>query len=197
MHASNRVHRSVEANGPIKRINIYLESGPVASVYGLQRRLCSLNTIYAPVFRHRRAFFPLPYVKERSNYIICPSSFLSFFLCFFTTLDTEQPPFFRNIVTAFRGTATTLSPALFFPSPPPTTRRVCSFSSLCPFSFRSLSLSVRRRFSPSFSPAAHHVLQYRRAASGVTPVIRDGPDEAFIILSEREGSPFPSDSTPL
>lgn len=41
-----------------------------------------------------------------------------------------------------------------------------------------------------FPPAAHHVLQYRRAASGVTPVIRDGPDEAFIILSKRVSLPI-------
>lgn len=119
----------------------------------------------------------IPYVKKRSNYIFHPYfSPASVSLCFFTALDTE-PPFFHNIVTAFRGIASTLLPVLFFSS-------LRSSFFLCSFPFHSPSFSIRCVSHPLFPPVAHHVLQYRRAASGVTPVIRDGPDEAFIILSE-------------
>lgn len=145
------------------------------------RRLCS--PIIQCVMRECFITNPrLPFFLAcgRGNYVFQP--FLSNSpLRFLTALDTE-PPFFHNIVTAFRGTASTLFYRSCFLSP--------SSPSFFPLFVRSRSapsLSIRRisRLPFPLPPAAHHVLQYRRAASGVTPVIRDGPDEAFIILSKR------------
>lgn len=135
--------------------------------------------------------------RAKQLYIFCPPFFLSFFLCFFTTLDTEQPPFFPQHCHRLSRDSLDSFASAVFPLPSPNVPQclffffplsvLVSFPRLCPFAVLS-----RPSFSP---PAAHHVLQYRRAASGVTPVIRDGPDEAFIILSERErererGVPF-------
>lgn len=175
IRAPNRVYTSVEANGPIKRINIYRIRARRECISrfteGYVRLIPCMHYYFVTDVR-----LPLiPYVKKQSNYIFHPySSPTCVPLRFFAALDTE-PPFFHNIVTAFRGTASTLLPVLFFSS-------LRSSFFLCSFPFHSPSFSIRRVSRPP--PAAHHVLQYRRAASGVTPVIRDGPDEAFIILSE-------------
>lgn len=91
--------------------------------------------------------------------------------------------FFHNIVTAFRrDNLDSFAGAVFSPFLPTFFPLFVRFFS----SFRScLCLPAVVSRLPFSLPAAHHVLQYRRAASGVTPVIRDGPDEAFIILSKR------------
>lgn len=83
----------------------------------------------------------------------------------------------RDSLDSFAGA---VSSPFLSPPPPPS-----FFPSLFVPVPLHLCLSAAFLAFLSFPPAAHHVLQYRRAASGVTPVIRDGPDEAFIILSKR------------
>lgn len=145
VHALNRVYRSVEANGPIKRINIYRIRACRERVprFTEGSPIIHCNT---RVFHHRCSTPLFSCVWGTGNYVFQPSLSNSL-LCFFTALDTE-PPFFHNIVTAFQGTASTLLPELFslpsFPLP-------FLFSPLCSFSSRAISV-YPPRFSPSFSP---------------------------------------------
>lgn len=140
IRAPNRVYTSVEANGPIKRINIYRIRARRECISrfteGYVRLIPCMHYYFVTDVR-----LPLiPYIKKRSNYIFHPySSPTCVPLRFFTALDTE-PPFFHNIVTAFRGTASTLLPVVFFLPP------VFFFSLFVPVSFSVFLYSTR--FSP-------------------------------------------------
>lgn len=134
--------------------------------------------MYALLFRHRRTAPPYP-IRKKAKQLYLSSLFLAN-VCLSLLLHgtRHRATFFpqhchrlsRDSLDSFASTVFFLPPVFFF-------------SLFVPVSFSVFLYSTR--FSPSFPPpVAHHVLQYRRAASGVTPVIRDGPDEAFIILSE-------------
>lgn len=130
------------------------------------------------VFHRQLPLFFFP--RRRGNYVFLQPS-LSLPLLHGTR---HRATFFStNIVTAFRGTASTLLPELF-PLPSSPHLLPLLFSPLCSFPFRSISV-YPPRFSPSSPPLPLLTTCYNIAASGVTPVIRDGPDEAFIILSKR------------
>lgn len=140
------------------------------------RRLCSSNTVYALLFRHRRTPPPYP-VRKKAKQPYLSSLFLANVCSSLLFHGTRHRATFfpqhchrlsRDSLDSFASTVFFLPPVFFF-------------SLFVPVSFSVFLYSTR--FSPP-PAAAHHVLQYRRAASGVTPVIRDGPDEAFIILSE-------------
>lgn len=103
----------------------------------------------------------------------------------------QSHPFPHNIVTAFRGGYTQSLDSfagacfIFF----------CFFFSLVrPLYLPVPFCSPRFSFSPLYPRCSPRATISPGRASGVTPVIRDGPDEAFIILSE---DPFSPDNTPL